>query len=360
VNIAEVAARVGVGTGTVSRVLNGSKQVRESTRLAVLDAIREMQYRPSRAAVSLSVGSTRSVVALVPFLTRPSSVARLSGIIAALDEHGYDCVVRDVETPAQRDRHLKSLIKEHRADGLLVASLMLDRATVRALHDAQVPLVVIDADTSGVPRTVVDDVMGGRLACQCLLRHGHERIAFIGDNLEDGLGFTSTRRRLRGYREALRAVGIEPDQTLVRLGTHAPKAAFGTAVELLQRDDPPTAVFAASDTQALGVLMAAEYLGRRVPDDLAVIGYDDIDTAELVHLSSVRQPLFASGVNAAERLCALIAGEPVKPTRVLMSIEVIERNSTGNGDLAVGAAAGSSRSQPALARQLPTGKSRIQ
>jgi len=354
VNISEVAARVGVGVGTVSRVLNGSTQVRDSTRRAVLEAIKELQYRPNRAAVSLSVGSTRSIVVLVPFLTRPSSVARLSGIIAVLDDNGYDCVVANVETRAQRDRHLESLIREHRTDGVIVCSLPLEKAEVQAISDVQLPLVMVDADTPGVLRTVVDDVLGGRMACQCLLGRGHQRIAFIGDNLEDALGFTSTRRRLRGYRDALLAAGIEPDPGLVRLCPHGAQPALDSAVELLALDRPPTAIFAASDTQALGVLMAAEQLARRVPDDLAVIGYDDLETAGLVHLSSVRQPLFASGMNAAQRLCALISGESPKPARVLMNIEVIERFSTGNGDFAASATARSPYSQPVPARQSTT------
>ncbi len=328
VNISDVAARVGVGVGTVSRVLNGSNQVRDSTRRAVLEAIKELQYRPSRAAVSLSVGATRSVVVLVAFLTRPSSVTRLSGIIAVLDESGYDCIVANVETPAQRDGHLRSLIREHRADGVIVCSLPLEKDDVKAISDVQLPLVMVDADTPGVLRTVVDDVRGGRMAAECLLRHGHERIGFIGDNQADGLGFMSTRRRLRGYREALLAAGIEPDPGLVALRAHGAQPALESAVELLSLAQPPTAIVAASDTQALGVLMAAQQLARRVPDDVAVIGYDDLETARLVHLSSVRQPLVASGMSAAARLCALIAGESPKPARVLMNIEVIERCST--------------------------------
>ncbi len=358
VNIAEVAAKVGVGVGTVSRVLNGSSQVRDSTREAVLEAMRELGYRPSRAAVSLSMGNTRSVVALVPFITRPASVARLSGIIAVLDEQGYDCVVRNVETPAQRDRHLDELVREHRADGVIVASLPLERSQIRALRDVNVPLVMVDADTPGVHRTVVDDVLGGRLAAECLLARGHRRIGFIGDDLGDGLGFTSSRRRLRGYREALSRARIDPDPELVALGAHGAKPAFVNAVELLSLADPPTAIFAASDTQALGVLRAAESLGARVPDDLAVIGYDDIEAAEFVHLSTVRQPLFASGVRATERLCALIAGETPKVNRVVMRIEVIERNSTGNGGRAAGGGTGAPRPHTVAVSQSPTGKSR--
>lgn len=358
VNIAEVAARVGVGVGTVSRVLNGSSQVRDSTRDAVLAAIEELQYRPSRAAVSLSSGATRSIVVIVPFLTRPSSVARLSGVMSVLDAQGYDCIVCNVETPEQRDRHLELLMRARRADGVIVASLQLPRATVRALQEAQVPLVMVDADTPGVLRTVVDDVLGGRMACEVLLALGHVRVAFIGDDLKDGLGFTSTRRRLRGYRAALCDEGIEPDPGLVRLSSHGARQAFHCAIDLLTADEPPTAVFAASDTQAIGVLDAAQHLSRRVPEELAVIGYDDIEVAELVRLSSVRQPLAASGAHAARRLCALIAGESPGPNRVLMGVEVIERSSTGNGRATAVSGARSPRANNVEVRPKPTGKSR--
>jgi DNA-binding LacI/PurR family transcriptional regulator len=144
------------------------------------EAIEERQYRPSRAAASLSSGTTRSIVVIVPLVlvTSPPSVARLSGVISVLDQGGYDCAVCNVETLEQRDRQLEQLLRARRADGVIVASLPLERAKVQSLRHTHVPPVMVDADTPGVSRTDVDDVLGGRLACQFLLARGHARIAF--------------------------------------------------------------------------------------------------------------------------------------------------------------------------------------
>ena len=195
VNIAAVATEAGVGIGTVSRVINGSPNVRDTTRRRVLDVIDRLNYRPSRLASGLSRGRTGAVGILVPFLTRPSVVERLAGAIAVIDELGYDTVVFNVETRQQRDRHVEALSSQHRADGVVVVSLRLTTSQLAAFKRANVPLSMVDTDAAGVPSTVIDDVEGGRLATAHLLELGHVRIGFIGDRSESGLGFRSARRQ---------------------------------------------------------------------------------------------------------------------------------------------------------------------
>ena len=144
-------------------------------------------------------------------------------------------------------------------------------------------LVSVDATTPGVPQTVIDNVAGGRLATDHLIGLGHRRIGFVGDTvfakLPAGLGFTSSADRLRGYRQALVAAGIGFDASLVRRGPHDTAGAAEHAAQLLKSQDPPSAIFAASDTQAIGVLAAADQLGVPVPGQLSVIGFDDIEYA---------------------------------------------------------------------------------
>ena len=293
--IADVATTAGVSVGTVSRVLNDSPNVREHTRLRVSDAMKQLNYRPSRTAASLSRGSTRTVVILVPFLTRPSVVARLAGAIGVLDAHGFDTVVRNVETAAQRDRQLAALTARQEADGAVIVSLRLTSVHLAALRTSRLPLTMVDSEAPGVPSTLVDDVKGGWLATEHLVQFGHRRIAFIGDERGSSLDFLSTRRRLLGYRRALTHYGLAYDPALVRLGEHSAAAAAGLAAALFCDASPPTAIFAASDTQALGVLAAAEKHGRAVPADLSVIGFDDLDSAAQLGLSTVHQPLADSG-----------------------------------------------------------------
>jgi DNA-binding LacI/PurR family transcriptional regulator len=331
--IADVAAASGVGVGTVSRVINGAANVRDATRASVLKVIEQLGYRPSHLAASLSRGTPRAVAIVVPHLTRPSAVMRLAGALAVLDEQGYDTVVCNVDTAQQRDHHLAALTGRHRADGVIVVSLRLSRPQLASFRHAGVPLVTIDASATGVPQTLTDDVRGGRLATGHLLALGHRRIGFVGDTMRgragaSRLGFVASQHRLTGYRQALAAAGIGYDARLVRRGPHGPANAEALAAELLARPDRPSAIFAASDTQAMGVLAAADRCGVSVPGELSVIGFDDIESAALLGLSTVRQPLSDSGAEGARRLCALLRGERVSPLRQQLPLEVVRRTST--------------------------------
>ncbi|HEY7011903.1 MAG TPA: LacI family DNA-binding transcriptional regulator [Streptosporangiaceae bacterium] len=330
--ISDVAAASGVGVGTVSRVINGASNVREATRRSVQKVIEQLGYRPSHLAASLSRGTPRTVAIVVPHLTRPSAVMRLAGALAVLDEQRYDTVVCNVDTPQQRDHHLAALTTRHRADGVIVVSLRLSREQLATFRKAAVPLVTVDVVAAGVPQTVTDDVAGGRLATGHLLSLGHRRIGFVGDSKRRAsgtdLGFATSQHRLSGYRQELAAAGVGYDPALVRRGPHGPANAEALATELLRLPDPPSAIFAASDTQAMGVLAAADRCGIPVPDQLSVIGFDDIESAMLLGLSTVRQPLEDSGAEGARRLCALLRGERVTPMRQQLAVEVVSRSST--------------------------------
>jgi DNA-binding LacI/PurR family transcriptional regulator len=333
--IADVAAASGVGVGTVSRVINGATNVREATRAKVLKVIEQLRYRPSHLAAALSRGTPRTVAIVVPQLTRPSVVMRLAGALAVLDEQEYDTVVCNVDTPQQRDHHLAALTSRHRADGVIVVSLQLSGQQLASFRHAGVPLVTVDALAPGVPQTVTDDVAGGRLATEHLLSLGHRRIGFVGDTMRGaaaasriGLGFVTSQHRLTGYRQALAASGVRYDPALVRRGPHGPANAEALAGELLALPEPPSAIFAASDTQAMGVLTAADRSGVAVPGRLSVVGFDDIESAALLGLSTVRQPLADSGAQGARRLCVLMHGGRVIPLRQQLALEVVPRSTT--------------------------------
>jgi DNA-binding LacI/PurR family transcriptional regulator len=332
VTIADVAADAGVGVGTVSRVLNGSDQVRESTMRTVLDSIDRLGYRPSHAAAALVRGSQRTVALIVAHLTRPSTVVRVASALAVFEEQGYDAIVYNVDSPAERDRHLEALLPTHRADGVLAICLPLSRGQLGQFARAGVAVVSVDAANYGVPQTIIDDVAGGRLAAGHLIALGHRRIGFVGDmphrKPPAGLGFTSSANRQRGYRRALAAAGIDAEDGLIRLGPHDAAVAAEHAAQLLKSPDPPSAIFAASDIQAIGVLAAADRLGVAVPGELSVVGFDDIESAAFLDLTTVRQPLTRSGTESARRLCALLRGERVRPLRQELPIELMARGSS--------------------------------
>jgi DNA-binding LacI/PurR family transcriptional regulator len=325
--IRDVARHAGVSVATVSRVLNDIPVVRTEPRERVRAAIRDLGYRPSSTARSLSLGRAQTIGVVAPFFTSPSVVERLRGVVERLAEHDYDLMLFDVETLQQRSDAFQDFARRARVDGLIVISLPLLGDEVAALRRDNLPVVLIDIEHAGVPRVTIDDVRGGELAAEHLLARGHRRIGFVGDVAASPFGFTSSERRRRGLRVALERAGVTPDDALERLGPHAREQARALAIDLLGRDDRPTAIFAASDTQAIGVLEGARALGLRVPDDVAVIGFDDVDLADLLGLTTVRQPLRQSGAHGADLIMAEIEGaEP--PGGRLDPLAVVARDTT--------------------------------
>ncbi len=289
-------------------------------------------YRPSHVAAALVRGTPHTVALIVAYLTRPSTVVRVASALAVLEEQGYGTIVCNVDSPLERDRHLEALLPTHRADGVLAVCLPLSRGQLDQFARAGVALASVDGTNPGVPQTVIDDVAGGRLATGHLIALGHRRIGFVGDmpfgRPPAGLGFTSSANRLRGYKQALAAAGIPVEPSLIRRGPHDAAAAAEHAARLLKSAYPPSAIFAASDTQAIGVLAAADRLGVSIPERLSVVGFDDIESATFLGLSTVRQPLALSGTEGARRLCALLRGERVRPLRQELPIELMERRSS--------------------------------
>jgi len=326
--IADVARLAGVGRGTVSRVLNERPNVDPQTRERVLAAIRQLDYVPSSSARRLSLGRTHTIAVVVPYLTRPSVVERLRGIEQALVQAGFDMIVFNVETPQRRDEVLRDLPRPARIDGLILVSIAPHEHELRQIRQAGLPVVLVDAHHRGLPRVVVDDVGGGRLAARHLLDLGHVRIGFVGDPMRPPIGFSSSRLRLRGVEQALRADGLAIPRELVALGEHGRQRARQLASDLLQSVLPPTAIVAASDTQALGVLEAAADLGLQVPGDLSVIGYDDIEAADYVGLTTIHQPLMEAGSRAVRRLLGLIGGSPQPALREVLEVWLVARRTT--------------------------------
>jgi DNA-binding LacI/PurR family transcriptional regulator len=325
--IRDVARHAGVSVATVSRVLNDIPVVRTEMRDRVREAIADLGYRPSSTARSLSLGRSQAIGVVAPFFTTPSVVERLRGVSQRAGRHGYGLMLFDVETPEQRAGAVRDFARPGRLDGLLVISLPLLDEEVEALAHDGLPVVMVDIGHPRVPHVVIDDAFGGELATEHLLERGHRRIGFLGDRPQNAFGFTSSEQRRRGFHRALRKARVKPPPELEARGPHGREEARALARGLLDRPDRPTAIFAASDTQAVGVLEAAHALGLRVPEDIAVIGFDDIEIAEPLGLSTVRQPLRQSGACGADILLAAIAGAPAHPAQ-LDALTVVARRTT--------------------------------
>jgi len=328
VTIRDVARKAGVGIGTVSRVINSHPSVSDVTRQAVELAIVELNFSPNPSARRLSLGKTLNIAVVTPFFTRPAFVERLRGVVTALAETPYDVVVYNVETTQQRDRYLIELSRRDRCDGLLIMALAPTDVEAKRLQTG-VPTVLLDCYHLDFNRVVIDDVAGGYLAAQHLLDLGHRRIGFVSDSPASPFGFVASRYRLQGYQRALREANVvAPPAYHAVTSQHGVPEAREAGLALLDLPAPPTAIFAASDTQAIGVMQAARARGLRVPEDISVIGYDDIDLAEFLHLTTVHQPLFASGVEAVELLLDAMEHPEAPPREIRPDLRLIVRQTT--------------------------------
>jgi LacI family transcriptional regulator len=324
--IARVAEEAGVGVGTVSRVLNDSPSVSVDTRRRVLEAIATLDYQPSQAARALSTGRTNAVGVVAPFFTQPSVIERLRGVSHKLADEGYQLILHDVERPDQRRELFRSLAARGRIDGLLAISLAPTDREARRMQRAGVPIVLLDRDHPTLPCITIDDVEGGRMAAEHLLSLGHRRIAFLGDEEANPFGFDSSAHRREGFEAAMAAAGapVVPEWTVRR--PHGRDAARVAAAELLAQSKRPTAVFASSDVQAIGVLEAAQAAALPVPEQLSVIGFDNVEAAGYTGLTTVAQPLEEIGSLGADLLLRAVSGEEIFSRR--MPLEIVARGST--------------------------------
>jgi LacI family transcriptional regulator len=332
VTIRDVAKKAGVGIGTVSRVLNHSPQVSEETYHKVTKAIQELDFRPSSAARQLPRGGrTLAVGIIVPFFTRPSFMGRLQGVEAALTQTKYDLILYNVESQEQRDRLFRHVPQEGRVDGLLCIALVPSRAVIDYCQNVELPLVLVDAYHPELPSIRMDDFGGAHQAISYLIELGHQKIAFVSDIIETDFGSFATKRRFAGYRAALEEHGLPFQPEYVKQGEYSRLTAFNLTGELLKEADLPTAIFATSDTLALGVIEAIRSAGLRVPQHISVVGYDDIDIAASFNLTTVHQPLYQSGVEGVEALLHLLENgvqSSMVPSYTL-PVQLVIRETTG-------------------------------
>lgn len=326
--IRDVAKRAGVGIGTVSRVLNDSPAVSDATRTKVLSAIEALDYTPNPIARRLSLGKTLTIAVIAPFFTRPSVVERLRGIEHVMADSEYDLIVFNVESSNRRDIYFQDVPRRERVDGLLVISLMPLEEHVRRLLQSGAPTILIDVSHPRFSQVIIDDVEGGRQATAHLLSLGHRKIGFLSDYNDSTFFFTANRDRFRGYRQALAAAGLAVRPEYSVHGEHSRESAYEMSYRLLTLPDPPTAIFATSDTLATGVLEAAHDMELDVPTELSVIGYDDIEIAEYLNLTTIRQRLFESGVRGGELLLEAIESQPTSPRQITLPTDLVVRATT--------------------------------
>ncbi|MFJ6939037.1 LacI family DNA-binding transcriptional regulator [Streptomyces sp. NPDC101132] len=326
----EVAARAGVGRGTVSRVINGSAKVSETTRAAVEAAVAELGYVPNRAARALAAHRTDAIALVVPepesrFFAEPYFSDVLRGVGAALAETEMQLLLTFAGNERERTR-LAQYLAADRVDGVLLVSVHADDPLPDLLDELNIPAVVSGRRSADEPLASVDsdNFAGATAAVRHLVDRGRRTIATITGRLD----VYGARRRLDGYRASLEAAGLPADALLVAEGDFTEEGGRRAMAELLERRPGLDAVFAASDVMAAGARQALRAAGRRIPDDVALVGFDDSVVARHMDpaLTSVRQPIEEMGRTMARVLLEQIAGSGERP-RIVLPTELVVRDS---------------------------------
>ncbi|GAA0408737.1 LacI family transcriptional regulator [Acrocarpospora corrugata] len=326
--IYDVATEAGVSISTVSRALNSPARVGEQTRRRVLAAVDALGFTPKPDAVAKARRGVGRIGVIAPHTSYPSVARRLNGILHAIGSRPLEVVLFDQESAAESSSPLlASLPVTGRLDGLIVISLPLDDTVAERLTGLGLPTVLLDVRHALFDSIHTDDIAGGRLAAEYLLTRGHHRFSFLGEAQRSNRYLSPSQRRLAGYRTALAEAGYGLGDHNVRLVRHRARHALTAARELLSQKDRPTAVFAADDTLAAGILRAARDLDLTVPGDLSVVGFDDGELAEVMDLTTIRQPLEESGHAAMERLIQQL-DQPTTPRDVALGLQLIVRGTT--------------------------------
>ena len=329
VTIHDVALEAGVGIGTVSRVVNNSPRVKPATRERVLAAIDKLQYKPDPIARSLVSKRTNYIGVIVPFFTRPFFMEVLRGVEAVSARLGRELVLYNVETDAQRDRYFSDLSMHRKVDGLLIVSLTPDDAVSRRFRDSGLPVVLIDAYSPMFTSLVMNNIEGAYQAVRCLIEKGHRRIGFINGEIEGNFKFNQANDRLIGLHRAFGESGLLFEPELVLTSEWSRLGGKLAALQLLSMQKRPTAIFAASDMQAVGVLEAAKELGIPVPEQLSIIGFDGIEVSELLEISTIQQPMQKMGEVAATALVEIIDNSAQTSELIRFDTRLVERQTTG-------------------------------
>jgi LacI family transcriptional regulator, galactose operon repressor len=330
VSIRDVALLAGVSNGTVSNVLNRPERVAAPTRQRVEAAIAELGFVRNESARQLRAGRSRAIAYVVLDASNPFFTDVARGVEHAAREAGLAVYLLNSDENAEREREYLELLDEQRVQGILITPIEQDSEYAARLHRRGTPVVLVDrgAQDAAQCSVAVDDVLGGELAATHLIESGHERIAMIGGPFS----IQQVRDRHEGAARALARAGLPPLTVLATSGLQVAEGRrAGERLVGLPAVRRPTAAFCANDLLALGLLQAMTQQGLRVPDDLAVVGYDDIEfaAAAAVPLTSVRQPRELLGRTAAQLLLQEASGEPGHVHRhVQFQPELVVRAST--------------------------------
>jgi LacI family transcriptional regulator len=336
VTLKDIARKVGYSVTTVSRALNDYDDVSQETKQLIKRVAQEMGYHPHVIAQSLQRRRTNTVGFIVPatdrYLSDPYFLELLAGIGDGAASYDFDLLVSTCK-PMDPKEHLvyQRMVKGHRVDGIVVARTRCDDERITYLVSEDFPLIAFGRTVSDLdfPYLDVDGEKGVYEAVEYLVGLGHRRIAFISPSMY----LTFAEHRLAGYKRALQDNGLELDAALVVEGNLTQSRGYQRMEQLVDLEDPPTAVVTGNDLMAFGAMEAAQERGLVVGRDIAVIGFDDIPLAAYFHptLTTIRQPIYDIGKMLSKVLIKIIKGEELAQRQIILPPELVVRESSGVG-----------------------------
>jgi len=328
-SIRDVAKSAGVSVSTVSHVINKTRFVSEETQTKVLDAMKTLKYKPNRLASSLRRKDkrTHTLGLLIPDSTNPFFAEVLRGVEDACFDAGYSVFLCNSDDDPQKELNYIEVLLGKQIDGIILVSAGIHNDAIALLATNDIPSVLVDREVSGsiIDSVLVDNEEGGCQATEYLIKLGHTRIGCIaGPSL-----ITPSAARVQGYRKALSKYNLVQDDALVIAGDFRAQSGFKATKELLDLEEPPTAIFACNDMMAVGVLHAIDETGLSVPEDISIVGFDDIPLASFTPppLTTISQPSQEMGFLAAKMVIDRTENQSIPVRHEILSTSLIIRNS---------------------------------
>jgi LacI family transcriptional regulator len=335
--VRDVADRAGVSQATAARALGGYGSVSGAARTRVLDAAAALGYQPNDVARALASGASRTVGLIVGDFENPFFATAARGLSDVVEGEGYTLLLANSDESLERERRAIQAFRARSVDALVICPVS-DQSSVD-LRGLGFPIVLLDRVVRGLERdaVTVGNAAGATRAVQHLIDLGHQRIGAVTDTS----AIHSTAQRLRGYRSALRSAGLPTDDDLVSVGNSSQEGGYQAALALLQGPDRPDGIFATSNFMTAGTVRALRELGLRIGSDVALVGFDDTDWAELTDppITVVRQPVMEMGRRAGELLLQRLRDPDAPPQRARLATDLVVRRSAGEPAAAVGTVA---------------------
>ncbi|MCP3739451.1 LacI family DNA-binding transcriptional regulator [Rossellomorea sp. BNER] len=328
IKLKEVAERANVSTATVSRVLSNTGKVTEKTKKKVLAAMEELNYQPNFLARQLRKLETKTILVVVPDIANTFFSKVIRGIESVAIQNGYQVLLGDSQNNGQSESQYLNHLRYKQIDGVILLTARTDSRLIEDLSDDYPVVLACEyLEGSRIPTVSIDNISSARKMTDHLIKQGHQRVAHISGPMNIILG----RDRLKGYEQAMTQNSYEIDQVLVQEGDFSYESGYKLMEKFLALQNPPTAVFAANDEMAIGAIKAIKKHRLSVPEDIAVVGFDDIDMASIMEpeLTTVAQPTFDIGSTAMDLLLCLMKKEPLTKKQFVLEDQLMIRQSCG-------------------------------